>query len=146
MSAWPLVVARLVDALPSLDGWGDVTVFDGPPVTGASPTAYCTVGYVVSDEVGGSYERDRGLGDIPQESGTVRCELVCKTGVVDVASVRTRAFAYVDTCQAWIDLDPTLGVLKSGSTTDLAVDVEPVQNQAGAAVRVVLSVTYLARL
>ena len=145
-AAWPLVVGRLLDALPNLSGWGPVVVFDGPPVTRSTPADYCTVGYVVSDDVGGSYERERGPGDLPQESGTVRCELVCTTGATDVSAVRVRAFAYTDAFQAWVDADPTLGVLRSGSTCDLSVDVEPVQNTSGAAVRVVLSVNYLARL
>lgn len=145
-AAWPLVVGRLLDALPELPGWSSVVVFDGPPVTRSSPADYCTIGYVVSDEVGGSYERERGPGDLPLELGTVRCELVCTTGATDVSAMRVRAFAYTDAFQSWVDSDPTLGVLLPGSSSDLAVDVEPVQNTAGAAVRVVLSVNYSARL
>lgn len=146
MTAWPTVVSRLLQALPELDGWAQVKVFDGPPVTRSDPAAYCTVGYVLNEDFGGSYERNRGEGNLPTETGSVRCELVCKTGKTDVASVRARAFAYVDAMQAWVDTDPRLGALSPGSTADLSVDVEPVQNDAGAAVRVALSVNYIARL
>lgn len=40
---WPLVVAKLLELLPTLDGWDQVRVLDGP-VRGPTPKQYATVG------------------------------------------------------------------------------------------------------
>lgn len=140
---WPLLAARLVSLLPTLSGWSAVEVFDGPPVTGDVPGDYCTVGYV-EDDTAGTYTDD--LGDFGNafstENGLVRCQLVCGTGDVDLPSMRSRAFGYLDTLRAALRSDPTAGVLPAGSTTALTVDVLSSQNQAGSAQALVFSITY----
>jgi len=55
MTAWPVIVARLLELLPTLDGWAGVEVYDGPPVTRDAPADYCTVGFVLDEDVAGSY-------------------------------------------------------------------------------------------
>jgi hypothetical protein len=139
------VKARLVALLPTLSGWSGVPAYNGPVVTGDAPTEYATVGYVKDEDFGGSFEQDRGLGDVPVENGTVRTEIVCWTGATDHPAVLARAFVLYDAWQAWVDGDPTLGVLKQGSTSSLSVDVLPAQTTGGAVQRLAVTLTYLAR-
>ena len=149
-AAWPLVVDRLVSLLPSLPGWSGVTVFDGPPVTGDAPADYVTVGFVVGEDFGGSYEQTRngegGWQGALEETGTVRCEVVCTTGDEDsLPAMRARAFELVDAWDASVADDETLGVLPASSISSLTVDVQPVQNTSGAAQRLTVTLSYLAR-
>jgi hypothetical protein len=145
MTAWPQVKARLVALAPTLTGWSAISAYNGPVVSGEAPTDFFTVGFVPGEDFGGSYEQDRGLGDIPTESGTIRCELVCSSGDTDMPAVEARAFALVAALQAEVDRDPTLGVLRHGSTVTLAVDVQPQQTTGGAVQRLAVTVNYLAR-
>lgn len=145
MAAWPSVVARLIAHLPTLPGWSGVEVFDGPPVTRSAPSDYVTVGFVVGEDFGGSYEQSRpGAFDV-EEAGTVRCELVSTTGDVDLAGRRARAFQLVDAWEAWVTANPTLGVLLPSSSASLAVDVQPIQDGSSATQRLTVTVSYLAR-
>jgi hypothetical protein len=145
MTAWPSVKAALVGLVPSLSGWSSVAVYSGPVVTGDAPTEFFTVGYVPGEDFGGIYEQARGPGDLPVEEGTVRSELVCSSGSArDMPMVEARAFALVDALQAAVDRDPTLGVLRQGSTVALAVDVQPQQLTSGAVQRLAVTLTYSA--
>lgn len=143
MSAWPQVVDRLVSYLPSLPGWSGIPVFDGPPVTGDAPSTFVTVGYVVGDEVGGSYEQLYSGGGLLEESGTVRCEVVAATGDVDLPTVRARAFALVDAWQAWVTSTPALGLPLSLSSA-LSVDVQSRQTDVDAVQRLTVTLSYSA--
>lgn len=141
---WPVLYARLLELLPSLPSWGDVPVFDGPPVTGATPEAWATVGFAQLEDSAGTYLTDRSSIDgLIDETGSIRCELVARTGVVDIASVRARVFALLDELGAAMRADQTLGVLSPGSTTRLEVDVIPIQDSTGAVQRVAFNVSYL---
>ncbi len=149
-AAWPLVKRRLVTLLPTLPGWAGVTVFSGPPVTADAPTAYCTVGYVEGEDFGGSYEQTRngagGWDGALEEIGTVRSEIVLWSGdPADLPALETRAFALVDAWEAEVSRDERLGVLAASSTSSLSVDVQPVQNQGGAAQRLAVTLTYFSR-
>lgn len=149
-AAWPRVVDRLVSWLPSLPGWSQVTVYDGLPVTGDNPTTFVTVGYVEGEDFGGTYEQTRngedGWQGALEESGTVRCELVCWTGDTDLPGRRSAAFALVDAWEAGVSADETLGgVLGRSSSSSLAVDVQPVQNSNGAAQRLTVTLSYFTR-
>jgi len=144
-SAWPTVVARLVSHLPTLPGWSDVRVFDGPPVTQEAPAGYVTVGFVLGEDFGGSLEQSTPEAWPWEEAGTIRSEVVCTTGDVNISVVRAQAFALFDAWQDWVVGDHTLGVMSPSSTASLAVDVQPVQNTAGAAQRLTVTLTYLAR-
>lgn len=145
-AAWPVIVDRLVVVLPTLAGWAGVPVYDGPPVTGEDPPDFVTVGYVAGEDFGGSYEQTPPAGPwLIEETGTIRSQIVCSTGGVDLPAMRARAFALADAWQAWVTSDPTLGVLNPSSTAALAVDVEPVQTTNGAVQRLVVTLTYLAR-
>lgn len=144
-AAWPVLVDRLVALLPGLPGWSGVQVFDGPPVTGDAPPSYVTVGFVVGEDIGGSYEQVRGVGNLLEESGQIRSEVVCTTGEVDLPAMRARAFALVDAWEAEIARDQTLGVLAPSSTSSLAVDVQPLQTDRGTTQRLTATLVYFAR-
>lgn len=145
MAAWPLVRNRLVEILPTLPGWSGVTVMHGQQVSGDAPSDFVTVGYVPGEDFAGSYEQSRPAGWGIEENGTVRSQVVSASGSTDIAAREARAYELVDAWEAWLSVDPTMGVLMQGSTASLSVDVEPVQNSAGAAARLIVTVTYLAR-
>lgn len=145
MIAWPIVKNRLVALLPTLTGWSITSVYNGPVVTGDAPTEFVTVGYVPGEDFGGSFEQARGLGDLPEETGAIRSEIVCSDGDTDMPTVEARAFELADAWQAEVDRDPTLGVLPQGSTTSLAVDVQPAQTTGGAVQRLTVTLSYFAR-
>lgn len=148
-AAWPRVVDRLVSLLPTLPGWSGVVVFDGPPVTQDAPPTFVTVGYVVGEDFGGTYEQTRngegGWQGALTESGTVRSEVVCATGDVDLPAMRAKAFALVDAWEAEVSRDETLGVLGASSTSSLSVDVQPAQTDRGTVQRLTVTLSYLAR-
>lgn len=148
-AAWPQVVNRLTTVLPTLPGWSGVPVYDGPPVTADAPPTYVTVGFVLGEDFGGSYEQTRngdgGWQGALVEAGTVRCEVVSATGNVDLPAVRTKTFALVDSWEEWVSADETLGVLGASSVSSLAVDVVPAQTTAGSSQRLAVTLTYLAR-
>ena len=151
-AAWPRVKDRLVELLPELlptvPGWSAGVVYNGPPVTRDAPSSYVTVGFVVGEDFGGSYEQTRngenGWQVALEEAGTVRSEVVCLTGDTDLRSVETRAFAFVDAWDARIADDETLGVLPPSSTASLAVDVQPLQSDTGAVQRLTVTLSYTA--
>lgn len=142
--AWPSVRARLAAALPAVVG-SAVTVYDGPVVTGDSPSDYLTVGHQPStdDETAGSYEQTQtGPGGyLSEETGTVLMELAGVTG----DSVVPTVFAAADAIHSWVQADQTLGVLTPGSTSSLAVEVLQAQNTAGAVQRLLLTLKYFTR-
>lgn len=143
---WPVVHARLVSLLQTLPGWGQVSVYDGPPVTGDNPATYATVGYVLDESSGGSFSHTRsGGGYQVEETGTVRCELVATVGDADLTSVRTRAFGLLDALEQSLRTDQTLGVMPQGATAELSVDVLPLQTQTGAQQRLPFSLNYFVR-
>jgi hypothetical protein len=148
-AAWPRLIERLLELLPTLPGWSDVAVYDGPPVTAEAPTDYCTIGYVVGEDFGGTYEQARnaegGWAGALQENGSIRSEIVCTTGDVDLPAVRNRAFALADAWEAEISRDETLGVLGASSTVSLSVDVQPAQTTSGSEQRLAVTVSYLSR-
>jgi hypothetical protein len=148
-AAWPRIVARLIDVLPTLPGWDGVEVYDGPPVTGDAPPVFVTVGFVLGENNAGSYEQTRngeqGWQGALEESGTVLSEIVCATGDVDLPAVRARAFALADAWEAWVSADETLGVMGRSSISSLTVDVSPAQTTAGSEQRLTVTLVYLAR-
>ncbi len=147
MIVWPKIPPALLALLPTLPGWSRVEVFDGPPVTQGAPSAYCTVGYVLDEGSGGTFNQELGPVDgLREESGEVRCELVVSTGDVDIASVRSAAGDLVDALDAALRTDQSLGgLLSHGSSVVLGADFLPVQNTSGASVRVAMSVQYFTR-
>jgi hypothetical protein len=92
-AALPLVIDATIALLPTLPGWSGVVVLDGPQVTAAAPREYVTVGFVDGEDFGGTFEPIAGLGDLLEETGSVRSEIVCWTGDVNFPAMRARAFA-----------------------------------------------------
>jgi hypothetical protein len=142
-AAWPLVVSRLVAYLPTLPGWSGVTVVDGQPLSADYPGDFVTVGYSTGEDFGGAYEQTYTGGGLLDEAGTVRSELVCQTGDVDLPGMRARAFALVDAWQAWVSSTANLGLGITLSAA-LSVDVQPIQNTAGTAQRLTVTLSYSA--
>lgn len=133
MIAWPRIVDWLVASVPTVDGWADVRVFDGPQVSGDEPLQAFTVGHVPSGPSGdvqaGSYVRQRNTdGYLTDETGDVRSALVCRTGTTgDLAAQRGIAFALVDSLESFIRADRTLGgLLSANGTADLEGEVQSV--------------------
>ena len=139
---WPLVVDRLVALLPTLTGWDQVAVFDGPPTTGDDPNNYCTVGYVEDDQ-GGTYDSvQHPNGFQYEETGEVRSQLVCRTGDDDLAGMRALLFSLADALDDAIRADRRLGVLSPQGTSELVVDVLSVSNESGIAQAAVIALRY----
>ena len=144
--AWLAAKNKLLALAPTLDGWDTVSVYDGPVVTGDAPTEWFSVGFVPDEDFGGSFEQTYMSGGLVEESGTVRSELVCWTGDTDLPTVQARAFALFDALQAAVHADDSLGgVLTGGGSASLAVDVQPDQSTGGAAQRLTVTLSYLAR-
>lgn len=148
MAVWPAIVEQQKTLLPTLPTWSGVQLYDGPPLTGDTPTEYLTLGFVLGEDYGGTYEQAEGPGPFMQETGQLRSELVVLSGESDVlAALRTRAFALTDAWAAAIRADQTLGgVMQPSSTASLAVDIQPVQTRTGGVVqRLTVTVNYSAR-
>ena len=142
ITVWGAFVDRVVTVLPTI--WPDVTVYDGPVSDKSFPRDYVTVGFVDGEDVSGSFEPTPQLGDLEEELGSVRSELVCQTGDDGLSAMRVRAFGYVDALKAELVRDRTLGV-PNVLSVELAADVLPLRNEGGSAVRIALSLSYTAR-
>lgn len=149
-AAWPDVVGWLLTTCPGLSGWEQVTVFDGQPDSGDSPTDYCTVGWTTSGDVGGEFSQETsedGMG--VTETGHVLMDVVCQSGndptgqVEPLADVRTRCFSLLDALRAVANADPTLGGLLAANA-DVSLTVQPlnIKNQAGSAQALVVTFGY----
>jgi hypothetical protein len=141
--ALPLVIDATLALLPTLSGWSQVTVYDGPQVTGDTPRDYVTVGFVDGEDFGGTFDPIPGLGDLLEEAGSLRSEIVCWTGDVDFPGMRTRAFALFNAWNAAVQDDVSLGGVVTAAS--LSGEVVPVQNDKGSAVRLVATLAYTAR-
>lgn len=142
---WPDIVDALVALLPTLPGYEDVTVADGPPLTQARPPRYVTVGYV-ADEDAGAFEIDRRNDYRVEERGTVRCHFVAQSGSTKLPAYRDEVFALVDELDQALRADQTLGgVLSADGTCVLSGDIQSVQNAKGTAQSVVVTVEYVTR-
>ena len=141
--ALPLVIDATVALMPTLPGWSQVVVYDGPQVTGDTPHEYVTVGFVDGEDFGGTFEPVAGLGDLLEEAGSLRSEVVCWTGDVDFPGMRARAFALFNAWNRAVQGDVTLGGVVAAAA--LSGEVVPVQNDKGSAVRLVVTLSYTAR-
>jgi hypothetical protein len=155
---WPVVQQALVALLPTLDGYDDVLVYDGPALSDTASPMWVTVGWSSLGPLGGS--RGSGAGDSGSfdgdtdepvdrmwaERGSVACEFVVWSGDEQALTThRASAFALVNTLQHSIRLDPTLGVLPPGCATSLSAEVVSAQDSSGAAQRLIVSVNYFVR-
>ena len=139
---WPLVVARLLALLPTLSGWSNVVVIDGPLVSADVPADFVTVGYVADDQAGSYNQVQDPNGFQYVETGTVRSQLNCATGDTDLPGMRTRVFALMDALEAAVRLDRTLGVLSPAGTSELDVDVLSLSNSSGTAQQLTFTLHY----
>ena len=140
---WPRVVARLLTLLPTLPGWSAVTIYDGLPITLDVPTDFVTVGYVAG-QVAGNYSSVQDPNGFQwAETGDVQSQLNCATGDSDLSGVRARAFVLADALDASVRADRTLGgVLSPAGTSELSVQVESLENAAGTAQSLLLTLHY----
>ena len=118
------------------------TVLDGPLISADVPTDYVTVGYVDNEQAGSYNQVQDPNGFQYVETGTVRSQLNCTTGDTDLAGMRARVFALVDAVEAAVRLDRRLGVLSPAGTSELVVDVLSLQNSAGTAQQLTLTLHY----
>lgn len=142
MTVWPQVVDALLSLLPGLPGWDQVKVYDGLPLTGDTPRTFVTVGYSTGEDMSGNAEDTNGLGDIGQESGVVRSDLVCWSGSGTVTPLRAQAFGLYDAWRDAVRADPSLGLPAVNAT--LAVDAEPEQTASGPLFRLTVTLSYTA--
>lgn len=143
-AAWPQIAGWLVTTLPTLSGWSTVTVYDGEPDTGDSPTDYATVGWTASGDTAGEFtEVTSEDGLFVAEQGHVFLDIVCQTGDTDLASVRTRCFGLLEPLRALVKADATLGGLLSANG-DVSITGQPlnIKNQAGVAQAIVVTFGY----
>lgn len=142
---WPAVYAWELAALPTLPGWSDVAVYDGPPVTGDDPEWYVTVGWV-NDPEAGTWQRQRAPSGMEMlEEGDIRSTLTCQTGDVDLASMRTKAFDLINEFAATVEVDRSLGgILPPQSEVSVAATVQSIQNPQGSAQSVTFALHYYA--
>lgn len=140
---WPLVVAYLLETLPTLPGWSGVPVFDTDPATQSVPASYVVVGRTSEDTTSGNYVRMTMPSGLVNESGTVRVHIVVRTGTVAPAQVRTDGFALADAFEAALDADQNLGgVLGELGVASLTVDVQSAANGNGTYQSLVVSLNY----
>jgi hypothetical protein len=142
-AALPRVVNATVALLPTLPGWPGVEVYDGPTTTRDAPADFVTVGFVDGEDFGATMEPVESFGDLWEETGTVRSEIVSQTGDDDIAGRRARVFELFNAWQAALHADQTLGGITSSA--NLTADLQPVQNTGGSAVRLAVTLSYTAR-
>jgi hypothetical protein len=144
-AALPAVVTRLLAVLPTLSGWSQVGVYDGPNLAQDYPPSFVTVGFVDGEDFGGGAEATPTAGDLLEAAETLRSEIGVQTGNTGgMADVRAQAFALLAAWQQWVDADPTLGV-PGVSGAALSWDYQPIQNDRGKAVRLAVTLNYVAQ-
>jgi hypothetical protein len=138
---WPQIKTWLVTNLPTITG---VPVFNGPPVSGDNPTSYITVGWTGTGDSAGDFQQtyaDDGLGML--EDGTVLCDFVAQSGDIDLAGSETTVFAMADALNQALRADKSLGgLLDEPATIWLQISPQAIQNKAGSAVPLLVSVQY----
>lgn len=140
---WPDIYAALLALLPTLPALAGVEVYDGQPVTNDVPLDYITVGYADEDTAGGFRQEldESGFGTV--ETGEVKCHFVAQAGDTDPTLTRNRAFQMVGALQEALTADRTFGgLLEPTALVNLSADVLGVQNGAGSAQSLVVTVTY----
>lgn len=142
--AWPAVRAALASQLPPL--LPAVSVYDGPVVSGDSPTSYLTIGYAPSatGDATGTFDQENGPdGYAVTETGGVLMELAAVTGDTSVPSV----FDAFDVIASHVQADMTLGgALMPGSVVTCAATVVEAQTTSGATQRLVITINYRTNL
>jgi hypothetical protein len=140
---WPLVVSRLVEFLPTLPGWDQVTVCDGAAFD-VKTALYNTVGHAtdgVNTQAGNYTKTLTGEGSQYAESGSVVCQLgIGMDG--DLSALRSTLFSLFDQLEAAIRADRRLGVLSQEGTCDLTVDLSSAQMIAGVSYAITWSLDY----
>lgn len=143
--AWRAVKDRLVAALPAVIGTS-VKLYDGPVVTGETPSAYLTIGTSpgVDDRGAGTFTQTVGPdGFDGTETGTVVAELAAVTGSTAIPDVFT-TFAAIT---SWVQADMTLGgVLSADAVVGVTVTVVQAQTRSGAVQRLALTFDYTTQL
>lgn len=149
---WPAVKARLVELAPTLDGWSDFTVFDGPADTSTlavdeatMTAAWATIGFTTNDQSGEcTFDQDAD-GYQQVERGTVHIELTVQCAdndSADLAALEARLFAALSGLKAAVRADRRLGVLSQEGFAAAVITTTPIRSTAGAAAVARVAVTY----
>lgn len=137
---WPLARAALARELPAIVP--TAKVYDGDLPTNARPARYLTIGWqpATDEQLAGDFEQTPGpSGFLAQETGSVLMELAAVTGDTDTPDV----FALAQALTTWVQQHQDLaGALSANATASLSVAVVEPQTRAGAAQRLLLTLTY----
>lgn len=142
-----LALTALWSAAPALEG---VRVVDGPQANSEDANEWLFVGYdgdtLDPNSEGANATQDwMAFAKTKQEDGEITSAVVVRSGVVDIPTVRARAFALVSAAEDALRTDPLLGgvVMQSHISEQRYF---PTPSTSGCKVRVVFTVTYLAQL
>lgn len=145
MSAqWPLVVGRLLELLPTLDGWSAVQVFDGAAFDPSS-TVFATVGHGtdgLQTQAGSFSSQQDNDGFQRAETGTVVCQVCSSDDAQNVQSQRMALCVLLDAFDDAIRADRRLGVLSQEGTSFVSCDVTSMQTIPGADVTILFTFHY----
>jgi hypothetical protein len=136
----------VTDALVTVVGTAGTTTYDGPPLTGDTPSDYVIVGGTDNpDDDAGEFTQDwNGLGARAKvETGQVICALLVGTGDDTVKTARDRALVILGLIENAVRSDPSLGgVLASGWCQLLSGKPSQRRNQAGLYARIEFVIAY----
>ena len=142
-----LALTAMWQAAPTLAG---VQVVDGPQVNGDASSSWLFVGSdggEPADDVEAAVAEQSfmAFARTKQEDAEVTCAAVVVRGDTDIPAARAAANAILSAAEDLLRADLLLGGLVMKSHIS-AYRYIPVQTQAGAKVRIVFTVTYLAQL
>ena len=141
---WPDVYTALLALLPALPGFAAVQVYDGQYVGEDNPVDYVTVGFQSDDGAGSFVQQPDPSCFATIEVGDIKCLMSSNSGDTDPAADRTRVFAMFTALQTEITRDQTLRGALAGSNNlvTLSAQVLDLENTAGAAASLLVSVAY----
>lgn len=141
---WPDVYTALLALLPALPGFAAVQVYDGQYVGEDNPVDYVTVGFQSDDGAGSFVQQPDPSCFATIEVGDIKCLMSSNSGDTDPAADRNRVFAMFTALQAEITRDQTLRGALAGSNNlvTLSAQVVDLENTAGAASSLIVSVAY----
>lgn len=142
-----LALVALWQADPDLDA---VQVVDGPQANSDAANEWLFIGFDGDrpDDGNEAVEAEQDLMTFArgkQESGNVTCAVVIRSGDIDIAAVRARAYEVLSHAEDSLRADMQLGGLVMHAYVSTYVYI-PVVTQGGCKARVVFTVTYLAQL
>lgn len=141
---WPLIVARLLDLLPTLDGWSAVQVFDGAAYDPSS-NVFATVAHGtdgLQTQAGQFSSQQTPDGYRREETGTVVCQVCSSDDSQVVQPQRLALCGLLGAFEDAIRADRRVGVLSPEGTSWVSADVTSSQSIPGADVTILFTFHY----